>query len=143
MVFAHHHACLDKIHEVAAKFGGSAELSGRRKQLDDWRRIDGPRVLAAQVGAGSVGISLTEARACMFYCHSWSAEFKPQAIGRLRRPGQQFPVAVSEMVALVDGEPMSMDEVMIDRVARKNTAAVEWMGGSDWTGEQQGMEFGA
>ena len=129
VVYCHHQACMDAVHEVAAKRGGSAEMSGRRKDLDEKWRDGDARVAVVSINAGAEGISLVEARCAMFYCHNWSAEKKPQAIARLVRPGQKYPVSIVELEAHIQGRDMAMDQIMLGRVAEKMEDSERWLAG--------------
>lgn len=129
VVYCHHQACMDAAHEVAAERGGSAEMSGRRKDIDElWRKGDA-RVAVISINAGAEGISLTEARCGIFFCHNWSAEKKPQAIARLVRPGQKYPVSIVEIEAHVPGRDMAMDQIILGRVAAKIEDSEKWLAG--------------
>ena len=129
VVYCHHQACMDAVHEIAATRGGSAEMSGRMKDLDEnWRDGDA-RVAVVSINAGAEGISLTEARCGMFFCHNWSAEKKPQAIARLVRPGQDYPVSIVEIEGHIKGRDMAMDQKILGRVAEKMEDAERWLAG--------------
>lgn len=100
VVFAVFHADLDAIHAVAADLGAtSAELSGRVNQLAEWQRPDGPRILAVQVRAGSVGVSMVRAAYAVFYSLGYGLGDYEQALARLVRPGQSRPVTFYRLIA--------------------------------------------
>lgn len=83
---------MDTVHVRAAKLGlTSAELSGRRKELEAWQRGDA-QVLAVQIQAGGVGISLVRARYMVLYSVGYSLSDFDQVLARVHRPGQHHPV---------------------------------------------------
>jgi SNF2 family DNA or RNA helicase len=115
VVFGVFHADLDAVHEVAADLGTtSAELSGRVNQLAEWQQPDGPQILAVQLRAGSVGVSMVRARYGVFFSLGYSLGDYDQAIARLRRPGQQYPVTMYRLVATG-----MVDELVIRAIERK------------------------
>ena len=64
------------------------ELSGRRNELRVWQEGKAP-ILAAQMQAGSLGVSMVRARYAVFYSLGYSLGDYQQARARLVRPGQQ------------------------------------------------------
>jgi SNF2 family DNA or RNA helicase len=68
-----------------------SELSGDRKDLEQWQRGD-TQVLAVQWQAGSEGIDLTRARYAIFFSMTYSLGQWDQARARVHRPGQEHPV---------------------------------------------------
>lgn len=101
-IFARFAHDLDIIHAVCKKMGrGSLELSGRRKDLEQWQ-LDGGGlgiqaeygskaqypILAVQEQAGGVGIDLTRASVQIFYSKGFSLGNYDQALARVDRPGQ-------------------------------------------------------
>lgn len=99
IVFARFAADLDSIHAAAKAAGrSSAELSGRRRELEDWQR-GGAEVLATQVQAGGVGVDLTRARVCVYYSLGFSLGEYLQSRKRTHRPGQTRSVLYVHLVA--------------------------------------------
>lgn len=92
---------LDIIHTVAKKLGrGSLELSGRRKDLEQWQMDEGKYpILALQEAAGGVGIDLTRARIHIFYAKGFSLGGYDQILARTHRPGQRRNVVYIHMNA--------------------------------------------
>ena len=114
VVFCRYTADLNAVHEQAAKLGrGSAELSGRRKDLATWQ-AGGPPILAVQIQSGGVGIDLTRARYCIYYSLSWSLGEFEQSKARVHRPGQERPVTYLYLTA-----EDTVDETIIRALARK------------------------
>jgi len=103
VAFCRFHHDLDQVAEAARLAGRpSMELSGRRKELGDWREAcragRGP-VLAAQIQSGGIGISLVEAAFCAYVSVGYSlAEFQ-QSLARIHGPEQERPVAYYHIVA--------------------------------------------
>lgn len=100
VVFGRFRQDLDAVHRTAHRLGrGSAELSGRTNQLAEWQRPDGPPILAAQLQAGSLGVSMVRAAYAVFYSLGFSLGDYLQARARLARPGQTRPVTFIHLVA--------------------------------------------
>lgn len=104
VVFGHFRVDLDMIQEAAEAAGRECyELSGRRRQLDQWkkatREIDPAPVIAVQMQSGGVGISLVEARYCIYYSMGFSLGDYVQSLARLHRPGQEREVTYFHLVA--------------------------------------------
>jgi SNF2 family DNA or RNA helicase len=84
---------LDQIHEAAKRaHRTSAELSGRRKELETWQAPDGPPILAAQLASGGVGIDLTRAAYAIYFSVGFNLGEYQQSLARVHRPGQTRPV---------------------------------------------------
>ncbi len=76
------------IHKVAKKLKRkSLELSGRRKELAEWKAGEAP-ILAVQIQSGGVGIDLTRARYCVYYSLGFNLGEYEQSLKRVHRPGQ-------------------------------------------------------
>jgi len=117
VVFARFHHDLDEIKGAAARACRAAyELSGRHKSLDEWldhcdgfddrdkseeRTRRAAPVLAVQIGTGSEGVDGLQLRSnyCVFFSCGWSLGQYYQAIGRLRRPGQESRTTVVHLIA--------------------------------------------
>lgn len=78
--------------------GTSLELSGKVDELKEWQD-GGSQVLALQIQAGGVGISLVRAAVMVFYSVGYSTIDIRQARGRVRRPGQERRVRYIHLVA--------------------------------------------
>ena len=99
VVFARFTADLDAIHAAAKAAGfSSAELSGRRSDLEAWQGGSAD-VLAVQVQAGGFGVDLTRARVCVYYSVSYSLGEYLQSRKRTHRPGQTRSVLYVHLVA--------------------------------------------
>jgi SNF2 family DNA or RNA helicase len=101
---------------VAAEAGRvSLELSGRRDELARWQGGEGT-VLAVQMQAGSVGISLVRAAYGVVYSLGYSLGDYLQALARLHRPGQTRPVTITRLVA-----ESTIDERVIRAIEAKRS----------------------
>lgn len=99
VVFARFTADLDAIHAACSAAGfSSAELSGRRSDLEAWQGGSAD-VLAVQVASGGFGVDLTRARVCVYYSLSWSLGEYLQSRKRTHRPGQTRSVLYVHLVA--------------------------------------------
>lgn len=103
VVFGRFHHDLD----VAARASKTAgrnfyELSGRKKELDTWRKAcargEGA-VLVAQIQSGGIGISLVEAAFCAYLSVGYSLAEYEQSLARIHGPEQARPVAYYHLVA--------------------------------------------
>jgi SNF2 family DNA or RNA helicase len=102
---------LDVVHRVAAKVGiPSFEVSGRRKDLSEWRG----GVLAVQIQAGGLGLDLTRARYAIYYSLGFSLGDYSQSMARLHRPGQSHPVEYIHILA-----SGTVDETVMEALARR------------------------
>ena len=98
VVFARFRHDLHSIHEAAESADyASWEISGARKQLDEWREHGG--VLAVQVQSGGLGIDLSLARTAVYYSLGFSLGDYQQSRARLHRPGQERSVHYIHLVA--------------------------------------------
>lgn len=88
VVLCRFHADLDAVHEQAAALGlTSSELSGRRREIDDWQ-AGRTQVLAVQIQAGGVGINLSRADVMVVYSVGFSLGDWDQALARIRVSGK-------------------------------------------------------
>ena len=98
VVFARFHHDLDEINQATRTVDrNSFELSGRTKQIEEWKQQGG--VLAVQIQAGGLGISLTEARYCIYYSLGFNLGDYLQSLARTHRPGQTRPVQYIHLLA--------------------------------------------
>ena len=134
VVFARFQNDLDKIEEIAQKAKRPYhEVSGRVKQLDEWRQKGG--VLAVQIQAGGLGLDLTAARYCVYYSLGFSLGDYLQSIARLHRPGQTSMV---DYIHLVAAE--SIDEIIVDALADKEDVVNRILETRDLTNGSLGRE---
>lgn len=118
VVFCRFRSDLDTVHSVARALGrGSLEMSGRRNELREWQEGKAP-ILAAQMQAGALGVSMVRARYAIFYSLGYSLGDYQQARARLVRPGQQRPVTFVHLLArgTVDEQVMQAIEAKADVV---------------------------
>jgi len=73
------------------------ELSGSRKQIEEWNDAGG--VLAVQIDAGGEGVDLTASRYCIYYSLNFSYGKYLQSRKRLDRPGQKRSVIYWHLIA--------------------------------------------
>lgn len=76
----------------------SAELSGRRNELQIWEEWRA-QVLAAQLQSGGLGIDLSQCRYVVYYSHGFSLGDYQQSRARVHRPGQTRPVTYYHLCA--------------------------------------------
>ncbi len=103
VVFGRFHQDLDTARRAAEAAGRPAfELSGRVKQLPEWRSAAGCRrgpVLCAQIASGGIGIDLAEAAFCAYLSCGFSLAEWEQSLARVHGPTQTRPVAYYHVVA--------------------------------------------
>lgn len=100
IVFCRYVADIRLVHSVARENGRrSFELSGRIKELGEWRGDDTGSVLVVQESAGGVGINLTRARVAIYFSVSHSLGDFDQSIARFYRKGQDFPTTAIHLIA--------------------------------------------
>src|SRR5215467_2462533 len=95
VVFCRFRADLAAVHAAARALGrSSGELSGEQDDLARWKRggPEDPVILAVQIQAGGVGVSLARARYAVYYSIGFSLADYLQSRARLHRPGQTRPV---------------------------------------------------
>ena len=113
VVFARFHHDLDEIIKTAQASNRPAfELSGRRKEIQEWQEQGG--VLAVQIQTGGLGISLTNARYCIYYSLGFNLGDYLQSLARLHRPGQTHTVQYIHLIA-----EDTVDVTVIRSLARK------------------------
>jgi SNF2 family DNA or RNA helicase len=94
VVFAVYKADLARIHRAAgASQLASAEISGARDELEQWKRGKAS-VLAVQIQSGGEGIDLTRARLAVYFSHGFSLAQYKQSRARIWRPPQKRGVAI-------------------------------------------------
>lgn len=99
VVFCRFRSDLDAVHAVAGKLGRkSLELSGRVNQLKEWQSNGAPPILAVQIQAGGVGISLVRARYCVYFSKGYSLGDYEQSLARVHRPGQGESVTYLHLI---------------------------------------------
>lgn len=88
VIFAKFRADLEAIHAVADRLGRTYhELSGRARELDIWKERGA--ILGCQIQSGSQGLSMVEARYCIYYSLGFSLVDYDQSLKRVHRPGQK------------------------------------------------------
>ncbi len=74
--------------EVAV-INGDVSQSARNRIFAEFQRLHNPRVLVADAGTMSHGLTLTEASTIVWYAPEWSNDTYNQANARITRPGQK------------------------------------------------------
>lgn len=98
VVFAKFRVDLDAIRDVAVRLGRTYhELSGRARELDDWK-TNGV-ILGCQIQSGSEGVSMVQARYCIYYSLGFSLKDYDQSLKRVHRPGQRYPTTFIYLLA--------------------------------------------
>ncbi len=124
VIFCTYKDDLLRVHEVADALGrASAEMSGARKELAEWKADGGPPILAVQIQSGGMGIDLTKARVCIYYSLDFSLANYQQSQARIHRPGQTRPVLYVHLIAsgTIDEDiqwGMEHKESVVERVLR-------------------------
>jgi SNF2 family DNA or RNA helicase len=113
---------LAAVHEIARELGRrSLELSGSRRELEEWQAGDGaPPILAVQEQSGGVGIDLTRAAYQIFFSTGWSFGQHDQARARMQGVKQRRNVHCIYLVAL-----NTIDEIVHRSITRKSRNAAD------------------
>ena len=99
VVFAIFRHDLDRIHTVAERLERkSFEISGRIKQLEEWKAHDKGGIIAVQTRAGGLGIDLSKACYAIYYSLGFSLGDHQQSKARLHRPGQTRKVTYIHLI---------------------------------------------
>ena len=117
VVFALFTPDLDAIAEAAiASKRQCFELSGRRNELKTWQDDTEGSVIAVQLQAGGVGISLVRSRICCYYSMGFNLGDYEQSLARVHRPGQDRSVTYFHLTV-----PNSVDDQVYRALtSRKN-----------------------
>ena len=121
VVFCRFTCDIDTAFYVAGDLGRPCfQLSGERKQLDEWKAACAqgqPAIIAVQIQAGGVGISMVQARYCIYLSKGFNLGEYEQSLARVHRPGQSEKVTYIHLVA-----KGTIDEVINRALAqRKDT----------------------
>jgi SNF2 family DNA or RNA helicase len=81
---------------------GRVSKSARDTILSDFQRKKDPRVLVAQPGTMSHGLTLTAANTIVWYAPITSNDIFSQANARVRRPGQKH----TQLIVMIEGTPI-------------------------------------
>lgn len=92
---------------------GGTPASKRDELVQRWKQPDGPRVMLASIIAAGVVLDFTEAHQGIMLELDWVPGNNSQAMQRMHRHGQNYPVTVR----VANGSPI--DELINDVVARK------------------------
>jgi len=100
VVFCRFRHDLREIERIATECGRQYhEVSGSRKELDDWNAAKAGAVLGVQTASGGLGIDLTKARYCCYYSQVLSLGDYEQSLARVHRPGQTRTVTYHHLIA--------------------------------------------
>lgn len=98
VVFGRFSSDLLSVHRAAARTRRSSlELSGRRRQLEEWKAGHAP-ILAVQIQSGGTGIDLTRSAFSVYLSTGFSLGDFEQSLARVHRPGQTRPVTYYHLV---------------------------------------------
>lgn len=126
VIFCRFRADMDICHEVCAKLERqSYELSGRRKQTEQWRSDTGGSVIIVQQQSGGEGVDLTRAHFAIFYSILPGMGKYDQSVSRFHRAGQTYPVTAIHLVA-----SGTVDERIRNGIDRQRFAVDMVKGGS-------------
>lgn len=132
IIFSQYVATIDQLKEklTAAKIKvvtltGSTKPADRQKVVDDFQNKEDVKVFIANIKAGGVGITLTEASIVMFADMDWSPEIHSQAEDRAHRIGQTGTVNVYYYVA-----KDTIEEDIIELLAKKKSIVQEVIDGT-------------
>lgn len=90
------------------------ELSGQRRELEQWQQATGGEILAVQLQAGGVGIDLTRARYQVYYSMDYNLGNYLQTRARVLRPGQTRSVTYLHLLA-ADTVDEAIAQALADR----------------------------
>lgn len=114
---------LDVIHRICARLGRtSLELSGRKKQLEAWKRGEAD-VLAVQIQAGGVGVDMSRACFMGVFSMGFSLGDYEQVICRIHSTEQKRPVAYTHFIA-----KDTADEAVYGALRQKRNVVEEVIG---------------
>lgn len=115
VVFCRFKHDLAVVQEVSKKLGRKCyELSGTKKELDDWRFDTGGEVLAVQLRAGGEGVPMYRAHYMIDYSLSFSLGEYQQSRARLQRPEQ-----TSQVIAIALCAEHTVDEKIFKALDKK------------------------
>lgn len=99
---------------------GSTKQEDRQQTVDAFSSHEGPACLVLNPKAAGAGLNITAATVVIHFTPVWNPALEAQASARAHRRGQTQPVTVYRMFYRD-----TVEEVMIDRSAWKNTLANE------------------
>lgn len=118
VVFCRFKSDLARIGTIANSMERPAfELSGDRNELEYWKAScagGAPAVLAVQLQAGGVGISMVQARYCIYLSVDFNLGNYDQSAARVLRPGQERNVTYIHLVA--EG---TIDQTIYDALSQR------------------------
>jgi SNF2 family DNA or RNA helicase len=120
VIYGHHQEPLDVLEREfnKAKVGavvihGGTPKTARDGLIQEWKHPNGPRVMLASIIAAGVVLDFTEAHQGIMLEMDWVPGNNKQAMERMHRHGQKYPVSIRTAI----GSPV--DEIISDVVARK------------------------
>lgn len=114
VVFAGFSGSIDRVTEICLKYGWDVvKVDGRgwdvitkdgKKRvdpLDYWADMSNQKVVfVAHPQSGGMGLTLVEARTCIYYSNDFNPESRTQSEERIHRPGQDHPVRIIDFIHL-------------------------------------------
>jgi len=98
VVFCRFRSDLEAVHRSAEKAKrSSCELSGSRRELEEFQS-NSKNVIAIQISSGAEGITLVNARHCVYYSLGFSLGQYEQSLARIHRPGQKKSVTYHHLI---------------------------------------------
>jgi len=125
IVFAWHVSMVNGVAKAngGLRIRGSDSTEQRQKAVDAFQSPTGPRVIACNIHAAGVGLTLTAATAVCFAEQAWSPAVNTQAEDRAHRIGQTETVTVHSIVA--EGTIDVVVEMVLGNKRRVVTGAVD------------------
>ena len=125
LVFAHHHAVIERLMEALADqgvcgFTGNSSLRDRDRAVNRFQADPSCKFFIGNIEAAGQGITLTAARHVVFAEPDWRGTYLEQAEDRAHRLGQKHPVLVTYL--LLNLNEWSTDSWMQSKIGSKQTA---------------------
>jgi len=122
LVFAYHHAVIERLMQAAADqgvsgFTGSSSLRDRDRAAEKFQNDPNCQFFIGNIEAAGQGITLTAARHVVFAEPDWRGTYLEQAEDRAHRIGQTHPVLVTYL--LLDLSQWSTDSWMDSKIRGK------------------------
>ena len=100
VVFCRFTQDIKTVKKVAEKLGRkSFEITGQKKEIEEWQKDTTGSVIAVQIQAGGLGIDLTRAHYCIYYSVGFSLGDYEQSQARIHRPGQKETVTYIKLIS--------------------------------------------
>ncbi len=130
VVFSQYLKVVDDLYKqyeaISVKFTGLVKTTERQGIIDKFQNDKDIRIFFSTIGAGGVGINLTEADTVVFTDLSWSVATHNQAESRVHRHGIKNAVNVYYLIT-----PKTIEEKIWSMLRRKEKLINQIMEGSD------------